>query len=450
MKVSLTLIDISEEVGNDKDATTLMFMIESGQILSHVISANSLACDEPASSPSLSDRSCKTKYNNDNNNKDKNASALTRSIHRQVIKYLQTKDKYTSLASVLFKSRAFYEYHGSVDGWSNNNNKDRLPVIDLPRTKHNKPYIPTTKLQTDDDHHDQDGTKYDWRRFFPGGSTTLTSSTLSSISLNEIMFPLSISHQFPFVGIATKGIQSTSESVSENETLWLIGLDIVVFEELNRRLYDSVDEFIDVFYESLSSHEWDRIQSIKNRTGNYPDNTDMNNDSSTSSSAALTALHELYITWALKEAYTKALGVGMGFNFGKLDIVLNFDDNNEDGNKSDTSPSRVSYWELIRKRFQDTAIPQKRYVRASGLIRMHDDNGVITNENNPELWDFFFIPVNSAASSTTSAAAGCTCICIGPSYPSHHESTDDSDSGRHKMTINWETLQSLIDFHEKR
>lgn len=128
-------------------------------------------------------------------------------------------------------------------------------LVRLPRTIHKKPYVP---------------------RQGENGATDDGS--------------LSVSHQFPYVGAARLWKSMGDQNL-------VVGCDIVVQEPLNTQLYSSWGDFLQVFRESFTAQEWEIIVSAK---------------------TSQARLHEFFFRWAVKEAYTKALGVGLGFDFASF------------------------------------------------------------------------------------------------------------------------------------
>ena len=167
-------------------------------------------------------------------------------VHRNITTFVKMTDRILALASFLLKSDAFFLSHRY--------NQDAC-AVQLPRTEHNKPYIP-------------------------------------SIEGND--YPISVSHQWPFVGLSRFVASETSHSMC-------VGLDIVVIEKLNNRLYSTVEEFIAVFRESFTDYEWQTINKQKHFL-----------------------LHEFYIQWSVKEAVSKALGIGLGFDFSTFEVEWDF------------------------------------------------------------------------------------------------------------------------------
>lgn len=139
-------------------------------------------------------------------------------------------------------------------------------------------------------------------------------------------YEISLSHQYPYIGIV-------SHASSNNP----IGLDIVVMKDIDLKAFDGM----------FTSSEWLRI----------------NHD-----------LHTFYIYWSMKEAYTKALGLGMSLNFNSFELHL---------------PEHVT-WDYIRKNPKGIGV-------------------AVDIESSPgrrNSWFFFFYPLMQYQSE------GCVCICV--------------------------------------
>eukprot|EP00977_Amphora_coffeiformis_P010345 scaffold2418_cov175-Amphora_coffeaeformis.AAC.1 len=137
-------------------------------------------------------------------NDDSPFRCINDGIRNDVERFVRIHDKLLALAAILLKSRAFFQ---ATDAAREANPSSIL--VRLPRTIHNKPYIPRKNKCKDHDDDEDDAT-------------------------------LSISHHFPFVGAAQRKLRE------ENSRL-KIGLDIVVREPLNTRLYDTWDNYLQVF-----------------------------------------------------------------------------------------------------------------------------------------------------------------------------------------------------------
>lgn len=152
-----------------------------------------------------------------------------------------------------------------------------------------------------------------------------------------------VSHQHPFVGIArAKGIS--------------IGLDIVTFDEINHRLYTDERDFVNTFQSNFANSEWDSIVRSK------------------------AMLKEFYLQWAIKEAYTKSLGLGMAVEFKSFVTMLDDVEN---------------LWVLISENAE---------LGKGVVVPATIQHG---NEANPNRCSFFFHLLKSHEQ-----IRGCACVCI--------------------------------------
>ena len=273
---------------------------------------------------------------------------------KDVMRYVKVPDKYTALLSLLLKSQAFYKAHPpSV--------QKVLPVVDLPRTGKGKPFIPTT----------------------------------SSALENESSFcPISVSHQFPFCGIAR-----LIQPIDTKKTEIKLGMDIVVFEPLRTDLYSSVEDYLQVFRESLTDWEWERIHF--------------------SQCSDQQLMIEFYLRWSMKEAYTKALGLGMYLDFCTFETRLDVVDRTID----DGSGNGI--WSVL-----------------SGAKKGVHLHGHVVMGAKEACWDFYFLPLFD--SETEKRATGCACICFGPLE------NDQSSSARFEEQVCWTTFQNVIAWHKEQ
>lgn len=507
-----------------------------------------------------------------------NNNAVMKTIAKQILKYVKTSDRYLCFASCLLKSRAFHQTYPmptaanatlslqgstlpitlsssknglssspstianndsgsseeSSDAEMTNSVERKLPLIELPRTKHGKPFIPIkiTGSNSGSSSH---------------GATS--SSPLCIRKAEENKYPLSVSHQYPYVGmirIAVVDTESLSEiqmesdksqqnpdnkqqndngpvievaekdnkavnKSAENESIQLekiatkssagaahagamIGFDIVVFDEINYSLYDTVQEFVVVFQHMFSSHEFKIILDCYESPEKQ--------------------LRELYLRWAVKEAYTKALGVGLGYDFSSFQVILDLDvghDNvNHNGPNDSGSEARrkkgddcLLLWDWLVSASTSTpsAVSSTASNITSKIPKVFGVTGSIQHGNekqqtNHERFAFFFCPLykddsivfNNRASSPSSLAkstatcsrrvnpmemVGCACACIGPlNIGSDHNdvscsvsvnsSSSSSSSKSHpssvaakasaamneiECSVEWTDIEQLISWH---
>ena len=311
-----------------------------------------------------------TNHGNDHTSTSMIRTSASKDVQQQIFRYLKTQDKYTSFVSILLKSQAFHIIYSPITQVDNSTTtRDRhcrlRPVVHLPRTDHNKPYIPlppknnslwTAATTTTMAHNGSRNRKqHDANNEYPWSQRSSSSSTNHKLR-EEDMFSFSISHQYPFVGMA----QIITSTGSENDTdpdvealrtnndiddshddddvnddtnfkndqqllheiavvptpsTLIVGMDIVTFDyDINKRLYPNDEDFLNVFRNSFTKNEWEigiqhpTLLSLRDR------------------------VQEFYIRWSMKEAYTKAVGMGMGLEFHTFEIALLEDD--DDSNTS--------------------------------------------------------------------------------------------------------------------
>ena len=235
--------------------------------------------------------------------------------------YVRIQDKYLHLTSLLLKSRAFHLAMAT---------ENERPIIELPKSHKGKPFI-------------------------PGNDS----------------FQFSVSHQYPFAGIAQCRTNSKTR----------VGFDIVVFEKLNSILYKSPEDFVEVFQSSFATSEWNAIQ------------------------AATHVIQEFYLRWAIKEAYTKAIGHGMSFEFSSFETKL--------------SHAGTSLWDFVSTR------PNGCFL--SGTV-------CVLTTNQMEPWSFFFHELRSGTELT-----GYLCTCSEP--------PENSDEQTMHHEISWWLIRDVADWH---
>jgi len=386
-----------------------------------------------------------------------NANAAAAKVVDDVAKYVKWQDRYAAAASTLFKSRAYYDYYcfeassseGLDEGDGDGNCKDqkerrqgriRRPIVRLPRTRHNKPYIPSPSYEP----------SVLRQRHSPSNCCAYA--------------PISVSHHYPYVGIARSAkkrslakpsllaITTTTPAVS-------VGTDIVVFELPNSRLYPTTFEFVETFRDSFSGREWEDLTAAATTQRRRGDGVGADDESS-SSSTSLLLLREFYLRWAVKEAYTKALGLGLGYDFSSFDVVFLAQDDGVSHEASDINKCTSSLWERFLQQqsksgsFEGTtaAAAAATFIPAR-VVRI----GEADNHGN-SVWFFAFQPLLDCCDSTTdrgngshssNGIAGCACTCVGPFEGSLLRGGDGRSMQRpqQQLLVEWTTMESLFGYH---
>jgi len=280
-------------------------------------------------------------------------------LRKKIFRFVRCKDRYSALTSLLLKSWGYYQAYHVTKNATGDLEKLPNPVIDLPRTEKGKPYIPTAS---------------------PGGK------------LSESRHSMNVSHQHPFAGMA-----QLNPSEDENGK---VGFDIVTFDGINTRLYNTVRDFLEVFRSTFTDWEWNKILSKERVAGEA-------------------TLIEFYLRWSIKEAYTKALGEGMNLDFKTFETRLQgIDDDDQD------------LWKTVLQSGKEKGFMVK------GTISL-DINS--RNERTEDV-DLFFLAIEGNDDGGK-GYLGCATVCLAPSG-SHKNDGDDHFPG-----INWMTLESLVAWH---
>ena len=283
-------------------------------------------------------------------------------IVKSISRFLKVNDRYTALTSLLLKS---YLYHSLTEESSSVNESELSErrnkikkVTTLPKTEKGRPYMPS------------------------------------------IDKGFSISHQYPFVGMAYMKDKSTERIPMQGHGNLLIGLDIVMFTSYRdtQHLYSGVDEFIEVFRDSFSPNEWNEIESI-----HCPNNEVETNP----------RLIEFFLRWSVKEAYTKALGLGMSLDFKSFHTQMYQD-------FEDQIPVTSLWKSFLKSENPFTFMAKVKY----------------NDKQDEETWQFSFLPLGFKKSN----ASGAACICLSPKDRQITRPFPDID-------VTYKSLQELISFH---
>lgn len=307
-------------------------------------------------------------------------------IYQSIMRFRKDSDRWIALASVLLKSMAFHRsaqaplaFNTDESNFSSVNELKMQSIVDLPRTKFNRPFIPYLTVQRTHD------TISETKRDAEGDNEDPTAK-------------ISVSHQYPYIAI----IQTSSPHK--------IGLDLVVIEFRQNEFVPTINDFLEAFEGSFTPWEWERIQYF--HSGYFIKNRWRSEESK---------LREFFLRWAMKEAYVKALGLGMHLDFASFETrLLGIDDTeNNDGiwntvttawdekqssksHKCSDDSSKAGF----RSRHQYTVRGRIRHIvskTASPLLP-------ITRQ----MWEFIFIPLLDKESGSSSSEA-CCCMCREPS-----------------------------------
>jgi phosphopantetheinyl transferase (holo-ACP synthase) len=333
---------------------------------------------------------------------------LKQTLVKNVMRYVRDPDRWIAFTSLLLKSIAFYRYVESsmsipVD------EETKLPVVDLPRTKLNRPYLP--RIMTD---------KACARRIEEVVGEEVEESTGSMMN---------ISHQYPYACM----IQKQDES-----SFPLIGCDVVIFDAHLNKHTPTISEFLKVFVGSFTPLEWQSISTSKNALPRSDDDT----------------LQEFYLRWAMKEAHTKALGYGMNVDFDSFETRLIGLDVDGVDQKSAFKP-HDGIWKSIKAGMNMSSNQHDVQVHhqvsfVSQITRKRKQNVAILEG---DFWVFTFIPLverselagkKTIESENTTTRNGCVVVCRGPFHDIEDATTS---SNEHHIVLENLTLMDLIRFH---
>ena len=321
------------------------------------------------------------------------------STYKDIMRFIRVQDRFIAFNSMLLKS---YFYHEVIPEHQTNlmgGNATCYPIVSLPRTKAGKPYIPHQ---------------------FPS-------------------FAFNVSHQFPFVGMVYN---------SQDNYGCILGLDIVTFEKINEALFPTITDFLDVYKGSFTKWEWDRIQNhIENSKESQNFITCCMRDTKVSRSDD-SKLWEFYLRWSMKEAYTKALGKGMGIDFSSFRIQLS---------DVDSSNQSSGIWDYVVNHHQDNSTKNGSSEENEPLL-VKTSATIHHNTGNPEFYDFVFVPLSSSGSLQNIITAtfeiertsqkfefdGCACICV------KSDNTAMFRQDKHCLNIKYKSMamQNLQNFHQ--
>jgi len=386
-------------------------------------------------------------------------------IIKSISKIVNVEDKYMALCSLLLKSWIWYkvrkfsnqsndymENKCNIDWYKRNNRSIKLPVVEFPRTVKGKPFIPKYPGKNN---------KKKWKR----------NSYFES-------HPVSISHQFPYVALANVCSPSYM-SMNSSKLKVMVGLDIVKFDSFHG--ISSVDEYLNMFRQKFTIWEWEKIlmkrdmsiNKLYKKLSSVSDmprwkknlnrfikqpfsyiNKKINNNCLLGGGTTRLEndkLREFFLRWATKEAYTKAVGLGVNMAFDTFEVrLLGIDDMHQKICQLNTNNRLLSdgLWNYIvlHNKF---ILPNNRVptVLLNGFITRYSSCGIIK-----ELWKYIYIPLAQGIQEKNERKMscpynGCACVCFGPihdrkawKYSSHYLSVSN-------ISLKILTLEDLILFH---
>ena len=304
-------------------------------------------------------------------------------MSKSVMRFVKPQDRYLALGSMLLKSRAYHQSlleereegcECKVLSKSSEASEAPLPLVELPRTKYNKPYLLVSRRSRHSGSHQGD-------TIDSGDEEDQPAHTIS------ISHTISVSHQFPYVGI-TRLLQSPH---SNNSPLH-VGFDIVMYEAPNPKLYSTTSEFLGVFKNSFTPSEWGCIVDSSAAWFGRRRKSDEN------------TRREFYLRWAVKEAYTKALGLGLGHEFGKFEVVFDCCEGEQEGGGL---VEVIDTFGIEGSNTRDEIIGKR--LDTLGTLRYAERDG---STDQDDVWHFTFLELQGG--STDCDVMGCACVCIGP------------------------------------
>ncbi|KAL7520294.1 hypothetical protein ACHAWX_006462 [Stephanocyclus meneghinianus] len=431
-------------VSDDHDSPTVLSLLNLDQSISNL----SHAIDKPATvdhviNHLLANRQYTTPLDMASGRKLESTEQTRDKVHKSIVRFVREPDRWTALASVLLKSMAFHRsiqtlpctFQGFIDESAVGAEKFQwLPIVDLPRTNYNRPYLPHLTPQTTNKSPETIKSSLDTSEKATGENENLGAK-------------ISVSHQYPYVSI----VQSSS-------TL-KVGLDLVVFQYQKNEYIPTIHDFLKAFETSFTSWEWERIQYCRDSNTIFRKRRSRSDESK---------LREFFLRWSIKEAYTKALGLGMHIDFSSFETRLHgIDDIKNTDTKESIWDTVMSGINTTSSRSLQSTIQKKSHERTSrkyvefqhqysvlGEIVYLPHTSKKYTEN--EVWEVIFvpIPVDEDETHTTlkrdlkwSACDACACICRGPMFRRKNLLSSDSDD-RAPVMIEHVEILDLINLHK--
>lgn len=337
-------------------------------------------------------------------------SSLKENLIKSIMRYIKEPDRWTAFSSLLLKSIAF---HRHIDPNVTMSIKEKaLPVIDLPRTKFNRPYLPQS----------------------------VADKTSRCVHADEEVkesrdFVMNVSHQFPFICMIQKQI---IDNISSPLQYNMIGCDLVIFEARLNKYSRTVSDFLESFVGCYTPSEWQAITKDASLLPRSDDNL----------------LQEFYLRWAMKEAYTKALGLGLNIDLNSFETRLIGHDVDSTDIEEVWKPNNGIWGSIItRMKNNNNGQRQHQFTFVGQVIQTREPIASTIGKGptpESEFWVYTFIPlvevgvVENSVQSDNTASSGCVCVCGGPF---NNEGDAATSSKQHAIVIENLTLLELIQLH---
>ena len=287
-------------------------------------------------------------YRDDDKTTSQQQQSHCDTMKNSILQYHINTDKWVGFTSTLLKSLA---YHRSIidhryDKLVRHDNQNdivqqsqqqqsysALPIVDLPRTKYNRPYLPRVTYNSSMSNNASSSSLYH--------NNNNNSSSRGGVDEN-FNSCMNITHQYPFICMIQQQQRQhqqqrrrKNQSIANNDktpsSQLVVGVDVVTFH-INLNTYTpTVRDFLNSLLHCFTTWEWNRIINTttkKQQRNSATTTTTTNNDNSHQQQqrqqqrSDTSSIYEFYLRWAMKEAYTKALGLGMEINFNEVEIRL--------------------------------------------------------------------------------------------------------------------------------
>ncbi len=248
----------------------------------------------------------------------------------------------------------------------------------------------------------------------------------------------------------------------------------MVFEARMNDYSPTIAKFLESFGGSFTPWEWERISNVRRR----PPSSDRRERRAGAGRSEDSRLREFFLRWSMKEAYTKALGLGMHVDFDGVEIRLYGTDLDADPDEegAERPDEEEGIWTTIERHMVASSADRQGghvadgrrtlYYSAIGKVKR------LESATSPwDVWEFIFVPllsdddddddddngggggdenrglVRGAAERDKRAGAGrpaaCACICRGP-LPRNASS---GSAERCRATLEPLTLTDLVRMH---